>query len=57
MTAEDLELKRYAASEFRGLPRCLFAGFVKKRGDRRKAAVTEKDRESERLTSAAPTQV
>jgi len=54
MSAEELEMRRYAASELRGHTRCLLVGFVKKRGDRRKVAKTAKDQEPEQLPSAAP---
>ena len=56
MSAEELEMRRYAASELKGHPRCLLFGFVKRRGDRRKVAKIAKDQEPEQLPSTAPAQ-
>jgi hypothetical protein len=41
-TTEELELRRYAASELRGHPRCLLVEIVEMHGDRRRnAEITE----------------
>ena len=53
MTAEELELRRYAASELRGHPRCLLIEIVKRRGDRRQSAETSKEHWLTRFFSGA----
>jgi len=45
MTDDELELKRYAARELQGHPRCLLVEILKRRRDRRQGAETAEEHE------------
>jgi len=51
LTAEELELKRYATSEFQGSVRCLFSDGVRKRKQRRQEKKIVEDHDQEGLPS------
>jgi len=54
MTAEELELKRYAASELRGHPRCLLLAVARRIEREHRRSETADEVEREESVSGAP---
>jgi len=53
MTDDELDLKRYAACELQGHPRCLLVEILRRRGDRRQSAETAEEHELEGFSPIA----